>query len=133
MPNIVFMAAALVAAALPAARAQSCETRTPAARALVEQLRAVVHASDTSATNVRAALGVTPGEASDVEPVTDEAFCRRATVAYYRDRLGPTPTSIVLVRAGTVYAALGRTRCGDMRAILVMYTARLEPLSYICQ
>ena len=60
--------------------------------------------------------------------IVDERICERASAAYYRYRLGPTPPGgIVVVRIRNRYAVYGANRAGEW-TITTIYSLEFEPI-----
>ena len=60
--------------------------------------------------------------------VTDERICQRASTAYYRYRLGPTPPGgIVVVRVRNRYVVYGAKRAGEW-TITTVYSLEFETI-----
>jgi hypothetical protein len=61
--------------------------------------------------------------------VSDEAVCERASRAYYRYRLGPTPPGgVAVMRVSDRYAVFGANRAGEW-TILSIYSLAFEPIA----
>jgi hypothetical protein len=60
--------------------------------------------------------------------IVDERICARASAAYYRHRLGPTPPGgVTVVRIRDRYAVYGANRAGEWR-IMTIYSSEFEPI-----
>lgn len=60
--------------------------------------------------------------------VRDEAICERASKAYYRHELGPTPPGgVIVIRMGNRYAVQGAIRAGEW-TITTIFSMEFESI-----
>lgn len=60
--------------------------------------------------------------------ISDEAVCERASRAYYRHRLGPTPPGgVTVIRVSGRYTVYGANRAGEW-TIMSIYSLAFEPI-----